>query len=81
MIDIMSLLAGLSQCLDATTRRQLCRMTEAMLSMTGRVTMRGIARLTDSDIAGCASMTLLSPPMLQALSSPSIGLKSYPYTS
>ena len=47
MPDIMSLLACLSQCLDATTRRQLCRVTEAMLSMTGRVTMRGIARWTD----------------------------------
>ena len=47
MPDIMSLLACLSPCLDATTRRQLCRVTEAMLSMTGRITMRGIARWTD----------------------------------
>ena len=47
MPDIMIVLACLSQCLDATTLRQLGRMTEAMLSMTGRVTMRGIARWTD----------------------------------
>ena len=44
MLEIMSLLACLSQCLDATTLRQLCQVSEAMLSMTGRVTMRGISR-------------------------------------
>ncbi len=44
MPDIMSLLACLSQCLDPTTLRQLRRVTEAILSMTGRVTMLGIAR-------------------------------------
>ncbi len=47
MPDIMSLLACLSQCLDATTLRQLCQVSEAMLSMTGRVTMRGISRWTN----------------------------------
>ena len=44
MPDIMIVLACLSQCLDATTLRHLTRVTEAILSMTGRVTMRGISR-------------------------------------
>lgn len=44
MLDIMVLFACLSQCLDRTTIRQLGRVTEAMLAMTGRVTMRGMAR-------------------------------------
>src|SRR6266478_2667289 len=44
MLDIMTVLACLSQCLDATSLRQLSRITEAMVSMTGRVTMKGIAR-------------------------------------
>ena len=44
MPDIIVVLAYLSQCLNPTTFRQLRRMTEAMLSMTGRVTMRGMAR-------------------------------------
>ncbi len=44
MLDIMSVLGCVSQCLDATTLRQLTRITEAMLSMTGRVTMLGISR-------------------------------------
>jgi putative transposase len=41
---MMLILACLSQCLDTTTLRQLSRVTEAMLSMTGRVTMRGLSR-------------------------------------
>ena len=44
MPDIMSLLACVSQCLDSTTIRQLARVSEAMLAMSGRVTMRGMAR-------------------------------------
>ena len=44
MPDIMVYLACLRQCLDRTTLRQLSRVTEAMLAMTGRVTMRGLAR-------------------------------------
>lgn len=46
MPDIMVVLGCLSQCLDATTLRQLCCVSEAMLSMTGRVTMRGLSRWT-----------------------------------
>ena len=42
MPDIMLVVACLSQCLDPTTLRQLSRVTEAMLAMTGRVTMRGM---------------------------------------
>jgi putative transposase len=48
MPDIMVLFACFSQCLDRTTIRQLCRVAEAMLSMTGRVTMRGMARWADT---------------------------------
>jgi DDE superfamily endonuclease len=47
MPDIMSLFACLRPCLDATTRRQLCRVTDALRSMMGRITMRGMARWTD----------------------------------
>lgn len=44
MPDIIIVLACLSQCLETTTLRQLRRVTEAMLAMTGRVTMRGLSR-------------------------------------
>ncbi len=44
MPDIMVLLACLSQCIEPTPLRQLGRVIEAMLSMSGRVTMRGLAR-------------------------------------
>jgi putative transposase len=44
MPDIMILLACLSQCVEPTPLRQLGRIIEAMLSMSGRVTMRGLSR-------------------------------------
>ncbi len=44
MADIMVLFTCLSQALDSTTLRHLSRVTEAMLAMTGRVTMRGLSR-------------------------------------
>ncbi len=44
MPDIMVLFACLSQCLDRTTLRQLVRVSDAMLSITGRVTMQGLSR-------------------------------------
>ena len=44
MIDIMMVFACLSQSLSATELRQLTRVTEAVLSMSGRVTMRGLSR-------------------------------------
>ena len=46
MLDIMMVLGSVSQCLDAPTLRRLTRITEAMLSMTGRVTMLGLSRWT-----------------------------------
>src|SRR5215470_10858045 len=47
MPDIMILLACLSQCVEPTPLRQLGRVIEAMLSMSGRVTMRGLSRWSD----------------------------------
>src|SRR5919201_1627876 len=47
MPDIMVLLACLSQCVAPTPLRQLGRGIEAMLSMSGRVTMRGLSRWSD----------------------------------
>jgi putative transposase len=46
MIEIIALLHGLDQCLDSTTIRRLERIIAALLAMTGRVTMLGIARWT-----------------------------------
>ncbi len=46
MPDIIIVLTCLSQYLAPTTLRQLRRVTEAMLSMTGRVTMKGLSRWT-----------------------------------
>ena len=47
MPDIMVVLGCLSQCLHTTSLRQLCYISEAMVSMSGRVTMRGISRWTN----------------------------------
>ena len=47
MPDIMVVLGCVSQCLDATALRHLCCVSEAVLSMSGRVTMRGISRWTN----------------------------------
>ena len=55
MPDIMVLFACLSQCLDRTTIRQLHRVVEAMLAMTGRVTMRGMARWADKGGKSCTT--------------------------
>ena len=43
MPDIMVLFACLHHCLAPTPLRQLARVIEAMLSMSGRVTMRGLS--------------------------------------
>ena len=43
-MDILALLQCLHPCLTATTVRQLCHIVLALLAMTGRVTMTGIAR-------------------------------------
>lgn len=47
MIDILSLLACLDQTVDKTTMKQLSRIVLALLTMTGRVTMRGISRWSE----------------------------------
>ena len=47
MPDIMVLFACLSQYLEPTPLRQLGRVIEAMLAMSGRVTMRGLSRWSD----------------------------------
>ena len=44
MPDIMVLFGCLSQCIEPTSLRQLGRVVEAMLAMSGRVTMRGLSR-------------------------------------
>src|SRR5918999_2315721 len=44
MLDIMRVFACLSQRLSTTELRQLTRVTEALLSTSGRVTMRGLSR-------------------------------------
>ena len=44
MTDIMLILSCLSYELDKTTQRRLTRITEALLSMTGRITMLGLSR-------------------------------------
>ena len=44
MPDIMVLFACLSHYIEPTPIRQLGRVIEAMLSMSGRVTMRGLSR-------------------------------------
>lgn len=47
MTDIISLLACLGQSIDTTTLCRLSCIVEALLSMTGRVTMLGISRWTN----------------------------------
>ena len=44
MPDIMVVLACLSQCVQPTTLRYLERVIEAMLSISGRMTMKGLSR-------------------------------------
>ena len=44
MPDIMVVLACLSQCAQPTTLRQLGRVIEAMLAISGRVTIKGLSR-------------------------------------
>jgi putative transposase len=44
MPDMMVILACLSQCVEPTALRQLGRVIEAMLAISGRVTMKGLSR-------------------------------------
>ena len=63
MPDIMVVLGCISQCLDATTLRQLCCVSEAMLSMTGRVTMRGMSRWTNKGGSDRTIQRFFNTPM------------------
>jgi hypothetical protein len=47
MLDIIVVLGCVSQCLDATALRQLTRVIEAMLAISGRVTMKGLSRWSE----------------------------------
>ena len=47
MTDIMLVLSCISHELGKTNYRRLCRISEAMLSMTGRVTMLGLSRWSE----------------------------------
>jgi putative transposase len=47
MPDIMLVLTCLSYELDKTSQRRLTRIVEAMLSMTGRITMQGLSRWSE----------------------------------
>lgn len=47
MPDIMVVLACFSQCVEPTTLRQFGRVIEALLSISGRVTMKGLSRWSD----------------------------------
>lgn len=47
MLDIMPVLMCLNQSLENTSLRRLCRIVEALLSVTGRVTMRGLSRWSE----------------------------------
>ena len=47
MPDIMVVFACLSQCVEPTPLRQLGRVIEALLSISGRVTMKGLSRWSD----------------------------------
>jgi putative transposase len=57
MLDIMVVLACLSQCAQPTTLRQLRGVIEAMLSISGRVTMRGLSRWSGKGVSGHRVLT------------------------
>lgn len=46
-MDIITLLTGLSQCLDETSIKQLTVIVKAMVTMSGRVTMSGLSRWSE----------------------------------
>ena len=63
MLESIALLRCLTPALTRTTVRQLSRIVLAMLAMTGRVTMRGIARWAG---AGGSYRTVQETPALMA---------------
>jgi IS4 transposase len=48
MLDTLALLQGLETDWDKTSIRRLSRIAQAMLAMSGRVTMLGISRWTEA---------------------------------
>src|SRR5271157_915855 len=49
MTEIVALLQNISPLVSKTTLRQMSRIIEALLSMTGRITMLGLSRWTEED--------------------------------
>jgi hypothetical protein len=77
MLDIMRVFACLSQRLSTTELRQLTRVTEALLAMSGRVTMRGPRRTRSRPgpviVISTASLgTVSAAPQISSLSGVSI---------
>jgi hypothetical protein len=66
-MDIVALLHCLHPCLTPTTLRQVCHVAHALLCMTGRVTITGIARWTDKGASYRINASL--PPPSPGLSS------------
>ena len=63
MPDIMVVLACLSQCIESTTLRQLGRVIEALLSISGRVTMKGLSRWSSKGGSYRTIQRLFNTPM------------------
>lgn len=63
MPDIMVVLACLSQCIASTTLRQLGRVIEALLSISGRVTMKSLSRWSSKGGSYRTIQRLFNTPM------------------
>jgi putative transposase len=63
MPDILALLHCLQPCLTLTSVRQLSRITLALLTMTGRVTMLGISRWGDDGTSYRTIQRFFAPPL------------------
>jgi len=63
MPDIMVVLACLSQCMESTTLRQLGHVIEALLSISGRVTMKGLSRWSSKGGSYRTIQRLFNTPM------------------
>ena len=63
MPDILALLHCLQPCLTMTSVRQLSRITLALLTMTGRVTMLGISRWGDDGTSYRTIQRFFAPPL------------------
>ena len=63
MPDIMVVLACFSQCVEPTTLRQFGRVIEALLSISGRVTMKGLSRWSDKGGSDRALQRFFNTPL------------------